>query len=158
MPNASVLKSSKLFFGYFDASVLKSRKLLFGYFDPDFFTLDNENKKNYPDLSAISAKTKALSEHKCMCSWLSFVFYAPHAVPARRTGRPSVRPCSVLRMSCEFRELGSLWLSPDDRYCRASNYCIAMGEKTSVYRGTRGSRRSACGPNENLKDWLSSCR
>ena len=41
---------------------------------------------------------------------------------------------------------------------RTSNYWIVLGEKTSVYRGTRGSRRSACGPNENLKERLSSCR
>ena len=38
---------------------------------------------------------------------------------------------------------------------RTSNHWIAWGEKTSVYRGTRGSRRSACGPNENLKELLS---
>ena len=43
-------------------------------------------------------------------------------------------------------------------YRRTSNYWIALGEKMSVYRGIRGSRRSACGPSENLKDWLSSCR
>ena len=35
-------------------------------------------------------------------------------------------------------------------YRRTSNNWIALGEKTSVYRGTQGSRRFACGPNENL--------
>ena len=33
-----------------------------------------------------------------------------------------------------------------------------QAQKTSVYRGTRGSRRSACGPNGNLKERLSFCR
>ena len=42
-------------------------------------------------------------------------------------------------------------------YRRISNYWIASGEKTSVYRGTGGSRRSACGSNENMKVRLSSC-
>ena len=32
------------------------------------------------------------------------------------------------------------------------------GEKTSVYRGTRGSRRFDCGPNENFKERFSSSR
>ena len=40
-------------------------------------------------------------------------------------------------------------------YRRTSNHWIVLGEKLSVYRGTRGSRRSACGPNENLKERLS---
>ena len=44
------------------------------------------------------------------------------------------------------------------KYRRTSNYWIALGEKTSVYRGTRGSRRSTFGRNENLKERLSSCR
>ena len=43
-------------------------------------------------------------------------------------------------------------------YCRASYYWITSGKKTNVYRGTRGSRRSAYGPNENLKKQLSSRR
>ena len=43
-------------------------------------------------------------------------------------------------------------------YRRTSNYWIVLGKKSSVYRGTRGSRRSDCGPNENLKARLSSCR
>ena len=43
-------------------------------------------------------------------------------------------------------------------YRRTSNYWIVSGKKTSVYRGSRGSRRSACGPNENLKERLSICR
>ena len=30
--------------------------------------------------------------------------------------------------------------------------------KTSVHRGTQGSKRSACGPNKSLKERLSSCR
>ena len=38
------------------------------------------------------------------------------------------------------------------------HYWIALGEKTSVYRGTQGSRRCACGPNENLNERLSSRR
>ena len=38
------------------------------------------------------------------------------------------------------------------------NYWIALGGKTSVYRGTLGSRWSACGPIEYLKEPLSSCR
>ena len=44
------------------------------------------------------------------------------------------------------------------QYHRTSNYSIASGERTSVYRGTRGSRRSASGPNESLKEPSSSCR
>ena len=43
-------------------------------------------------------------------------------------------------------------------YRKNSNYWNALGEKMSVYRGTRVSRWSACGPNENLKDQLSCCR
>ena len=43
-------------------------------------------------------------------------------------------------------------------YRRTSNYWIVSGKKTSVYRGTWGSRRSACGPNENLLERLSFCR
>ena len=35
---------------------------------------------------------------------------------------------------------------------RTSNYWIAQCEKTSVYRGTRGSRRSDYGPNESWKE------
>ena len=42
-------------------------------------------------------------------------------------------------------------------YRRTCNYWIALGGKTSVYSGTQGWRRCACGPNENLKEWLSSC-
>ena len=42
-------------------------------------------------------------------------------------------------------------------YRRTSNYWIAWGEKRSVYRGTQGSTRSACGPNENLKERLNFC-
>ena len=41
---------------------------------------------------------------------------------------------------------------------RTSNYWIASGEKTSVYRGTLGSPRSVLGPNEILKEQLSFCR
>ena len=41
-------------------------------------------------------------------------------------------------------------------YRRTSHYCIALSENTSVYRGTYGSRRSACGPNENVKEQFSS--
>ena len=43
-------------------------------------------------------------------------------------------------------------------YRRTSNYWIALDEKTSVYRGTQGSGRSVWGPDENLKEFLSSCR
>ena len=43
-------------------------------------------------------------------------------------------------------------------YRRTSNYWIVLGEKLSVYRGARGSRRSVFGPNEDLKARLSSCR
>ena len=43
-------------------------------------------------------------------------------------------------------------------YRRTSNYWIVLGEETSVYRGTRGSRRSVCGPNETLEARLSSNR
>ena len=42
-------------------------------------------------------------------------------------------------------------------YRRISNYWIALDQKTSVYRGTQGHRGSACVPNENLKERLSSC-
>ena len=37
---------------------------------------------------------------------------------------------------------------------RTSNYLIASGEKTSVYTGTVGSRRSVLGPNRFLKEPL----
>ena len=40
---------------------------------------------------------------------------------------------------------------------RTSNYWIALGERTSAYRGTQGSKRSGLGPIEFLKEWLSFC-
>ena len=43
-------------------------------------------------------------------------------------------------------------------YRRTCNYRIALGERTSVYRGTQSCRRSACGPNDHLKERSSSCR
>ena len=40
---------------------------------------------------------------------------------------------------------------------RTSNYLIALGEETNVYRGTRGSQQLVGGPSKNSKDRLSSC-
>ena len=42
-------------------------------------------------------------------------------------------------------------------YSRNSDYLIPLSERTSVYRGSRGSGRSACAPNKNLKERLRSC-
>ena len=44
------------------------------------------------------------------------------------------------------------------RYHSTSNYQIALGGTTSVYRGSQVSRRSTRGPNEYLKEQLSSHR
>ena len=47
-----------------------------------------------------------------------------------------------------------IWMvKSDNENRRTSNYWIAWSKKTRVYRGTRG-----CGPSENLKERLSSCR
>ena len=50
------------------------------------------------------------------------------------------------------------WLSHEIAYHRTSIYWITSGEKTSVYRGTLGSRRSVLCRNEILKEQFSFCR
>ena len=57
--------------------------------------------------------------------------------------------------------LSDFWITVKIRvkdYRRNSTYWIALGGKVRVDRGIRGSRWSACGPNENWKERLSSCR
>ena len=57
------------------------------------------------------------------------MFYAPRAGAARRTGRADAWPFWAVWRSSEFGELGSLWLSTDDRQSShiktVYNICIA---------------------------------
>ena len=76
----------------------------------------------------------------------------------------------VLRLRCWARTSSSTaassnaasnnarWLIYTFTCRRTANYGIALGEKTSVYMGTGGSRRSVCVPNENLNERLRSGR
>ena len=70
-----------------------------------------------------------------------------------RSGRALLKwsqPCC-----CSKEEvLVNQWLCCQNDCHRNPNYRIALYQKTSVYRGTPGSRQSACGPNENLKERL----
>ena len=59
-------------------------------------------------------------------------------------GSDRSRKCSLSRSNCN-----SVCVLT---YCRTSYYWISLDEKTSVYRDTRGFKRSAGGPTENLEE------
>ena len=101
--------------------------------------------------------------HVCMCQWRDECMCQSGNASIRLAYQAydfgsCTRVCFVIMtwsigVSCFFR--GELTDTP---YGMTSNYWNALGEKSSVSRGTWGSRRSACGPNEYLKERLSSCR
>ena len=59
------------------------------------------------------------------------------------------------RIVCLFPSLRLLYHCENRK---TSNYWITLSEKTNVYRGNRGLRWSAGGPNEHLKERCSPCR
>ena len=63
-------------------------------------------------------------------------------------------PVIVCSLSWNFKRMHIL----SNLYRWNSNHWIALGEKTIFCSGTRGSRWSACGPKENLKERRSYCR
>ena len=83
----------------------------------------------------------------------SFVFYAPRASAARRTGRAGAWPFWAAQRSSEFGELSSVWFSTNDRQSspiqivnNTRNHCHSAPSyrRSAARRSHRCVKRSRC--------------
>ena len=123
------------------------------------------------------ALTDTSSELRLHCSWLQSLSVFKEGWVKKWTSVLSEIICPGKRMSYNITNSGrDTHLRGREIVCLQSVYSlnpvhlnpsslytvgplimwIGLGDNTSVYRGTRGSRRSGCGPSENLKEWFSS--